>query len=157
VCKIPSIHFLYPLNPTQVHGGAGAYPSCQCDERQGTPWTRRQSIIGPHRDKRPFTLTLTQRVKLGSPINLTSIFFWTVGGRRSTRRETHTYTRRTCKLHTERLQPGFKPGTLLLGGGVLTTTPPLCKMPNWENLQGDKHFIRISLFQMVHLKVIFFI
>jgi len=26
----------------------------------------------------------------------------------------HTYTERTCKLHTERPQPGIEPGTLLL-------------------------------------------
>jgi len=26
---------------------------------------------------------------------------------------THAYTERTCKLHTEGPQPGFKPGTLL--------------------------------------------
>jgi len=28
--------------------------------------------------------------------------------------KTHTYTARTCKLHTERPQPGIEPGTLLL-------------------------------------------
>jgi len=27
---------------------------------------------------------------------------------------THTYTGRTCKLHTERPQPGVEPGTLSL-------------------------------------------
>jgi len=29
---------------------------------------------------------------------------------------THAYTGRTCKLHTERPQPGIEPGTLLLLG-----------------------------------------
>jgi len=29
---------------------------------------------------------------------------------------THSYTWKTCKLHTEKPQPGFKPGTLLLWG-----------------------------------------
>ena len=44
-------------------------------ERQGTPWTGRQSITGPHRDKRdtqPCILTL--RVNLKTLINLTCMF-----------------------------------------------------------------------------------
>ena len=33
-------------------GGAGAYPSGHWARGGGTPWTGRQSITGPHRDKR---------------------------------------------------------------------------------------------------------
>ena len=54
----PSIHFLYPLNPSVGSRSSG--------ERQGTPWTGRRSITGPHRDKRdkqPHTLTLTPKDK----------------------------------------------------------------------------------------------
>ena len=40
-------------------------------QKQGTPWTGRQFITDPHGDKQLYTLTLTPRVNLESPINLT--------------------------------------------------------------------------------------
>jgi len=65
----PSIHFLYPLNPTQV------LSQLSLGKRQGRPWTGRQSITGPHRDKRDTQpCTLTPRDNLESPINLTCMF-----------------------------------------------------------------------------------
>ena len=109
--------FLYPLNPSFGSRGCWSLSQRSSGERRGTPWTGRQSIAGPHRDKRdkqPHTLTLTPKDNLKSPINLTCMFFWTVGGSQRTRREPLAYTRRTCKLHTERPQPGDEPGTLLL-------------------------------------------
>ena len=64
-------------------------------------------------DTQPCTLTLTPRDNLESPINRTCII---LDGRRMPDylEKTHTSTGRTCKLHTERPQPGFVPGTLLV-------------------------------------------
>ncbi|XP_024858682.1 phospholipid transfer protein-like isoform X1 [Kryptolebias marmoratus] len=36
----------------EYHNVAGSWSPC---ERQGTPWTGRKSIAGPHSDKQPFT------------------------------------------------------------------------------------------------------
>jgi len=47
-------------------------------KRQGTPWTRCQSITEPHRDKQPCTFTLTLRGNLVSSLitnYLTCTFF----------------------------------------------------------------------------------
>ena len=45
---------------------------------------------------------------LETPLNITCMFL--DGGTRPEYPErTHTYTGRTCKLHTERPQPGFEP------------------------------------------------
>jgi len=75
------------------------------DERRGTPWTGRQSITGPHRDKQPNTLTFTPKDNLELSINLTCMFL--DGGKKPEYPErTHPYTGRTCKLHTERPQAG---------------------------------------------------
>ena len=58
----PSIHFL-PLNPLVGSRGGWSLSQQSSGERRGTPWTDRQSITGPHRDKRdkrdkqPCTLT----------------------------------------------------------------------------------------------------
>jgi len=61
----------------------------------------------------PGTLTLAPTVNLESPNNLTCMFL--DSGRKPEYPErTHTYTGGTCKLHTERLQLGIEPGTLLL-------------------------------------------
>ena len=104
---------------------AGAYSQLPLGKWQGTPWTGRRSITGPHRDKRdtqPCTLTIIPWVNLESPNKLTC--------RRKPEypERTHSYTGRTCKLHTER--PGFKPGMLLLwgdGANHHTTVQPFCK------------------------------
>ena len=107
-CLLPSIHFVYLLNLSR--GGWSLFL-----RSSGTPWTGRQAITGPHSDKRDkHTLTLTPKDKIvETPINLTFLD----GGRKSEDPErTHTYTWRTCKLHTERPQPGVEPGTLLLWG-----------------------------------------
>ena len=77
--------------------------------------THLKTVPVPQRDKQPLTLTLTYRVNLESPINLTRIFL--DGGRKPEYLErTHAYTGRTRKLHTERPQPGFNPIALLLWG-----------------------------------------
>ena len=108
----PSI--FYTVNPS-VGSWGGWSPSQQSSgERRGTPWTGRQSITGPHRDKRDkqlHTLTFTPKDNLESPINLTCMFL--DSGRKPEYPErTHAYTGRTCKLHTERPQAGIDPGTL---------------------------------------------
>ena len=103
----PSIHFLYPLNPLVGSRGGWSLSQRSLGEKQGTPWTGHQSITGPHRDKRdkqPHTLTLTPKDNLESPVNLTCMFL--DGGRKPER--THAYTGRTCRLHTERPQPGVE-------------------------------------------------
>ena len=57
------IWYLFFLNQTPPVGSRGGWSLSQrsSGERRGTPWTGRQSITGPHRDKRdtqPHTLTL---------------------------------------------------------------------------------------------------
>jgi len=47
-----SIHFLYPLHPSFRSRWGWSLSQRSSGERQGTPWTGRQSITGPHRDKR---------------------------------------------------------------------------------------------------------
>jgi len=98
----PSIHFLYPLTPIQGHRVGWSLSQLSLGERQGIPWTGRQSITGPHRDKRDKQQsTLTP---LESPINLRCMFL--DGGRLLEYPErTRAYTGRTCKLHTERPRP----------------------------------------------------
>jgi len=59
------------------------------------------------------TLTLTPKDNLESPINLTCMFLDS-GRKLDYPERTHTYTGRTCKLHTERPQAGIEPGTLSL-------------------------------------------
>uniref|UniRef100_A0A4W6FI02 procollagen-proline 3-dioxygenase n=1 Tax=Lates calcarifer TaxID=8187 RepID=A0A4W6FI02_LATCA len=52
----PSNYYLYQLILFKDHGGAEASLILALGERQGTPWTGRQSIIGlTYRDKQPFT------------------------------------------------------------------------------------------------------
>ncbi|XP_049444776.1 uncharacterized protein LOC125896339 isoform X2 [Epinephelus fuscoguttatus] len=61
-----------PIGPSHelVAGGLEPIPATS-GERQGTPWTGRQTIAGlTHRDKQPFTLTFTPTDNLESPINL---------------------------------------------------------------------------------------
>jgi len=72
-------------------------------ERRGTPWTGRQSITGPHRDKwdtRPCTpmLPLTPRVNLEPPRNPTYMI-WTVGGSRSTGQNPRIHGENMQTLH----------------------------------------------------------
>ena len=116
---IKSIHpFSIPSNPSVGSRGGWSPSQRSSDERRVTPWTGRQSITGPHRDKRdkqPHTITLTPWDNLESPVNLTCMFL--DGGRKPEYPErTHAYTGRTCKLHTERPQVGVEPGTLSLWG-----------------------------------------
>ena len=47
----PSL-FLYPFNPTVGSWGGWSLSQRSSGERRGSPWTSRQSITGPHRDKR---------------------------------------------------------------------------------------------------------
>ena len=99
----PSIHFL-PLNPSVGSRGGWSLSQQSSGERRGTPWTDRQSITGPHRDKgdkQSCMHTFTPKDNLESPINLTCMFL--DGGRKPEYPErTHAYTGRTYKLHTER-------------------------------------------------------
>jgi len=72
-----------------------------------------------------WVLTLIPRDNLASPINLNTMFW---GDGRKLEYLERTYTYRTCKLHTERSQPGIEPGTLLLWGKSAnhhTTMQPL--------------------------------
>ena len=57
-----SIHpsIFYTVNPSVGSRGGWSLSQQSSGERRGTPWTGRQSITGPHRDKRdkqPHTLT----------------------------------------------------------------------------------------------------
>ena len=86
ICSLfihPSIHFLYPLNPSVGSQGGWSLSQRSSSERRGKPWTGRQSITGPHRDKRdkqPCTPSLTPKDNFKTPINLTCIFL--DGGRK---------------------------------------------------------------------------
>ena len=63
----PSI--FYRLIRRSGRGGGWSLSQQSSGERRGTPWTGRQSITGPHRDKRdkqPHTLTLTPKDNLES-------------------------------------------------------------------------------------------
>ena len=110
----PSIHFLYPLNPSVRSWGCRSLSQRSLGEKRGTPWTGRQSITGPHRDKRDTQPHSLLRTILETPINLKCMFLG--GGKKPgvPGEKTHAYTGRTCKLHIERPQLGIEPGTLLL-------------------------------------------
>jgi len=76
---------LYPLNPS-VRLGGGLEPIPAVIGREaGPPWTGRQSITGPHRDKQPHTLTPRDNFRATN------------------------YLERTCKLHTERWGSNLQP------------------------------------------------
>jgi len=111
-----SIHpFLCPLNPTQSRGGAGAYPSSHW-ARGGVNPGRVASPSQGHTETNSHTHSHSLLKTIWeSPINLTCMFF--DGGRKPEYPErTHTYTGRTCKIHTGRPQPGVGPGTFWLWG-----------------------------------------
>uniref|UniRef100_A0A3P9QC98 Golgi reassembly-stacking protein 1-like n=1 Tax=Poecilia reticulata TaxID=8081 RepID=A0A3P9QC98_POERE len=94
-------------------------------ERQGSPWTGRQSVAGQHRDtqdKQPCTHTLTPRGNLEKPINLT-VMFLGCGRKPEYPEKTHACTGRTCKLHAERPGPGIEPRTFLLQGNSSLCCP----------------------------------
>ena len=98
----PSI-FYTRLIQLSVRGG-WSLSQQSSGERWGTPWTGRQSITGPHRDKRDKQLHRRShsllRTILETPINLTCMVL--DSGRKPEYPErTHAYTGRTCKLHTE--------------------------------------------------------
>ena len=73
------------FNVSSIHPSSTAYPLLGSrggwslsqhlsGERRGTPWTGRQSIAGQtHRDRQPFTLTVTPMVNLEYPISLVPI------------------------------------------------------------------------------------
>ena len=97
-----SIHFLYPLNLSQL----------PLDERQINPG----QVASP--SQRQTTMD-EPRIILETPINLTCMFLG--GGRKPENPErTHAYTGRTCRLHTERSQVGIEPGTLSREPGALS-------------------------------------
>ena len=110
--SLPSIHFLYPkrVSVGRVAGGLESIPAVIGRE---AGYTLDRSPVH-HRDTQPHTLTLTPKDNfLETPINLTCMFL--DSGRKPEYPErTHAYTGRTCKLHTERPQPGVEPGTLSL-------------------------------------------
>ena len=131
--QYPSIHPLsIPLIPWWGRGGNWSLSQWSTGERQGTPWTVRQSIAGPHtethKDKQPHTLTFTPKGNLECPINLTCRFL-DCGRKPENPERTHADTGRTCKLHPERswFPRDYEPRTLLLGGDSAnhhTTVPP---------------------------------
>jgi len=101
----PHFPFLCPLNQT------GAYPSCYwAGGRVHPEWVTSPSQ-GPTETNNLIYLGQFSE----SPVNQTCMFL--DGGRKPEPEHperTHAYTARTCKLHTERPQLGFKPGTFLL-------------------------------------------
>jgi len=108
----------------------------------GYTWTGRQSITGPHRDKRdkqPHTLTPNDNLE--TPVNLTACL-WTVGGSRRTRREPgenpHIHGENMQTPHRKN-QPGFEP---CCEATVLTTTPTCSPQSNpilWVPNQSSSH------------------
>jgi len=112
------------LNSTQGCKGDGAYPSCLGQEAGHTLDMLPVHHRATQRSTRETTvqLTLTTRVNLESPINLTYMF---LGGRGKSEypERTHAYTVKTCKLHTagpsrdSNMEPSCCEAT------VLTTTP----------------------------------
>ena len=91
--KYSSIHFLYPLNPTQ----GGLLPISAVTGRE----------TGYTLDRLPeTTITLTPRNILESPVNLTCMF-WGGGRKLKYPERIRTYTERTCKHHTERPPDGI--------------------------------------------------
>jgi len=109
----PSI-FYTPLIRWSVHRGAGAYRSSHRVRGGEHPG----QIASPSQRQRTTHTHSLLRTILETPINLTCMFL--DSGREPEYPErTNTYTGRTCKLHTERPQPGVEPGTLWLqGNGV---------------------------------------
>ena len=92
----PYIHFLCPHNLLPGHGAAGAYPSCHWVRGRVHPGQVTSPSQG-RRDKQPCTLTLTPRVNLESPINLTCMFFKEGGRKLQYLERIHTCMGRTCK------------------------------------------------------------
>jgi len=116
VVQLPSIHFLYPLN-LSVGSWGGLEPIPAAIGREAGYTLDRSSVHhrATQRQTRQTTthmLTLTPKDNSETPINLTCMFL--DGGRKPEYPErTHAYTGRTCKLYTERSQPGVEPGTEL--------------------------------------------
>ncbi|MEQ2313103.1 hypothetical protein AMECASPLE_038188 [Ameca splendens] len=79
-------------------------------ERQGSPWTGRQSIAGQHTNTH--TLIHTPKGNLQLPINLTGMSL-DCGRKPEYPVRTHACTGRTCKLHAERPQAGNRTQDLL--------------------------------------------
>jgi len=75
-------------------------------------WRRHVDIVDVLED---YKSSFTSRDNLESPFNLICMFLGS-GRKLEYPERTHAYTGRTYKLNTERLQPGFKPGTLKLWG-----------------------------------------
>jgi len=103
----PSIHFPYPLNPTQWR--AGAYPSCHWARGGVHPG----QVASPSQGYTETTNYRDNHAHTHTPRD--NLDMHVFGGRRPEYpKRTHAYTGRTSKLHTGRPQLGFKPGTLLL-------------------------------------------
>ena len=140
-CKIhPSIHFLYPLNPSVGLRGGWSLSQRPLGERRGTPWTGRQSITGPHkekRDKQPHTLL---RTILETPINLKGMVFWTVGGEPMHTWGEHANSTQKGPSWELNLEPSRCEAT------VLNTTPPCsphCKITVQYCQQRHQYFTAI--------------
>ena len=89
--------------------GAGAYPSGRRARGGVHPGQVASPSQGHTETNETNTLTLAPRDNLESPINITCMFL--DGGRKPEYPvRTHTYTGRTCKLHTERPRAGVEPG-----------------------------------------------
>ncbi|MED6235891.1 hypothetical protein ATANTOWER_001636, partial [Ataeniobius toweri] len=89
--------------------------------RQGTPWTRRQSMAGQHT---MHTLIHTPKGNLERPINLTGMSL-DCGRKPEYPERTQECTERTCELHAERPRPGVEPRTYLLQGNSAPVQPPV--------------------------------
>lgn len=81
--------------------GAGAHLQRSLNEMRGAPWTGRQSIIRPHKDKQLLMFTL--RDNLLVPINVTGMCLYS-DGKLEYCENTFTCTWRACKLQEERPQ-----------------------------------------------------
>ena len=133
--KMNSIHpSIFYTRPIRWSGRGGGWSPSQrtSGERQGTPWTGRQSITGPHRDKQPHTLTLTSKDNLELSINLTCMFF----GRWEEARVPGENPRIHGAEHANSTQKGpswelnLEPSCC--EATVLTTTPPCSPSLMWN-------------------------
>ncbi|MED6293265.1 hypothetical protein CHARACLAT_008902 [Characodon lateralis] len=95
-------------------------------ERQGSPWTGRQSIAGQHTNNH--THSFTPKGNLERPINLTGMSL-DRGRKLEYPVKTHACTGRTRKLSMQRdPRPGIEPRTFLLQGNSVTLKSLLKKI-----------------------------
>jgi len=140
----PSIHFLYPLNPSVgSRGGARAYPSGH--RARGGVHPRQVASPSQTRQTTTHMLTLTPKDNLvEKPSNLTCLFL--DGWRKLEYPErTHAYTGRTCKLHTDTPSRDLNLEPSCCEETVVTTTPP-CS-PNYKPIFCNLIIIQFIKFQ----------